>query len=118
MCGLSQTQMIMRSFLQAAHRDEGSTKHTLGNIVLGEQEEWEVMRQTELDRGLPGPIFSSNLAEAGTRQPETFLPLKAEVPSELCRALAARSCFLPLAQALVEFNVSVSGGTRPAGGAV
>ena len=34
-CGLSRTQMIIASFLQAAHRDQGSIKHTLGNVYLG-----------------------------------------------------------------------------------
>lgn len=102
--------MITKSFLQTTHRDQGSIKHTLGNVFLGGT---GGVGGDEANRGgqsHPGPVCSSHLAEAGTPRHEKFLPLNAEVPVELGRAPALGSCFLTLARMVLEVSLSISGG--------
>lgn len=115
MCGLSQTPMITKSFHQAAHREQ--RKYTLGNSVLGGQEELEVTTQTDGDRE-PGPVFFFCLPDARTRRLEQFLPWNVEVSVRALQSSSCQQLLSHLAQALAELNLDISGGTRLTGRAV
>lgn len=114
-CGLSQTPIITKSFHQEAHREQ--RKDTLGNSVLGGQEELEVTTQTDGDRE-PEPVFSFCLPDARTQRLEQVLPLNVEVPIRALQSSSCRQLLSPLAQALAELNLGISGGTRLTGRAV